>query len=242
MGETKKKMKMDDGKNKKMLKEVMYKFFQREKQRKILQHKISSCKLCPSLLEHGNNSAIVGYGSVLSNVMIVGQSLCTECVKTSIPFTKGSGFILDEIFFRAGLSRWDLFITYLVHCHPPKNRKSELVEILSCSPWLYEEIRIVKPTLIVTLGADAGRFFRGSFRAHDFSKTQLSDSEHNIFCSLFTLTHPAYFLHRSDEKRLEEYKERFSQILKEHAYFSLEQKGKLTWLKNAKNSLSSRKQ
>ncbi|MGB5149174.1 MAG: uracil-DNA glycosylase family protein [Mycobacterium sp.] len=98
-----------------------------------------------------------GYGSLSSPVALVGQSLCEKCMETQIPFTGGSGDLIDDSIGRAGHEKVDLFITNAVHCHPPKNRASHEHEIVNCSPFLYRELEIVQPRLVITLGRDAER-------------------------------------------------------------------------------------
>ena len=102
----------------------------------------------------GETENAPGFGNIESPVMIIGQSLCTLCMKTQIPFTGGSGLILDKIFELAGVKKEDLFITNLVHCHPPKNRPSTVDEIINCRPFVYSEIDIVNPLLIIGLGSE----------------------------------------------------------------------------------------
>lgn len=122
--------------------------------KRLLDIRIKKCDNCLGLNIKGETENAPGYGNLNSPVMIIGQSLCTSCMHTQIPFTGGSGLILDKIFALAGVKKEDLFITNLVHCHPPKNRQSLPEEIICCKPYLEEEIDIVNPLLIIGLGND----------------------------------------------------------------------------------------
>lgn len=73
------------------------------------------------------------------------------------PFFEGSGGLLEDAFKLAGCKKADLFITNAVHCHPPGNRKSQTHEIVNCSPYLFRELEIVRPRLVIGLGEDAAR-------------------------------------------------------------------------------------
>lgn len=122
----------------------------------VLAAAIKVCRLCPGLNIAGETESAPGYGAVDSPVALVGQSLCGKlCMESQIPFTGGSGCLLDQSFERAGILKRDVFITNVVHCHPPKNRESLPDWISNCSPYLSLELRIVQPKLVIGLGQDA---------------------------------------------------------------------------------------
>jgi len=78
-------------------------------------------------------ASALGYGSPDFPVAIVGQSLCRVCMESGmIPFTGSSGHYIDAALERAGREKHELFITNVVHCHPPKDRPSERHEIDNC--------------------------------------------------------------------------------------------------------------
>lgn len=127
-------------------------------QRKILlDEEIRACRRCKDMNEKGVTQAAPGWGSLDSPVVIVGQSLCEQCMERDEPFYERSGTLLDRSFPLAGCEKGDLFITNAVHCHPRGNRASHLHEIVNCSPYLYRELQIVRPRLVVGLGDDAQR-------------------------------------------------------------------------------------
>ena len=100
--------------------------------------------------------AAPGRGPLASPVVIVGQSLCTKCMESQILFDGGGGLILDDALGLAGgRTKDDVFITNVVHCHPPKNRKSRAREKDNCRPYLIRELAIVRPWLVIGLGDDA---------------------------------------------------------------------------------------
>lgn len=125
-----------------------------------LDDEIKRCRRCEGLnIPHVTESA-PGYGCVSSPVVLVGQSLCEKCMDTQIPFTGGSGDLIDEAIARAGRKKEDVFISNAVHCHPPKNRASLQHEIVNCAPFLHRELELVRPRLVITLGRDAERVVR----------------------------------------------------------------------------------
>jgi uracil-DNA glycosylase family 4 len=122
-----------------------------------LDGEINNCRRCDGMNIDNVTASAAGYGCLGSPVALVGQSLCGKCMQTQIPFTGGSGELIDASIELAGRAKKDLFISNAVHCHPPKNRPSHEHEIVNCSPYLHRELEIVRPRLVITLGRDAER-------------------------------------------------------------------------------------
>jgi DNA polymerase len=125
-----------------------------------LDTEIANCRRCDGMNLPGVTASAPGYGCLTSPAALVGQSLCEKCMDSQIPFTGGSGDLIDAGIKRAGLEKHDVFISNAVHCHPPKNRASHQHEIVNCSPFLHRELEIVRPRLVITLGRDAERVLR----------------------------------------------------------------------------------
>lgn len=125
-----------------------------------LADEIRSCTKCEGMnIEHVTQSS-PGYGDIGSPVVVVGQSLCGPCMKEQQPFFGGSGKHLDEALRRAGHNKKDIYTTNVVHCHPPKNVKSEQEWIDNCAPFLREELSIVQPHVAIGFGDDAHEALR----------------------------------------------------------------------------------
>ena len=104
-----------------------------------------------------------GYGNTESKVVLIGQSLCGKlCIEAQIPFTGGSGKLLDLAFEQAKINKKDIYITNVVKCHPPDNRKSNEHEIKNCIPYLKQELQWIAPSQIICLGKDAWAYFNKS--------------------------------------------------------------------------------
>lgn len=128
---------------------------EREQRSLAIADAIRVCQRCTKMNVPGKTQAAPGFGCVVSPVVIVGQSLCGPCMEKQEPFFGGCGEILDKAFERAGVEKKSLFTTNVVHCHPPRNRKSKPEEIENCLPYLWAELEIVEPRLIIGLGQDA---------------------------------------------------------------------------------------
>ncbi len=74
-----------------------------------LEAQIRVCRRCEGMNIPGETQAAPGYGSVRSPVVMVGQSLCRECMESQIPFTGGGGRFLDDSFDIAGIAKHQIF-------------------------------------------------------------------------------------------------------------------------------------
>ena len=96
---------------------------------------------------------VPGTGNLLAGVMLVGQAPGAEEDRSGVPFVGRSGKLLDRLISIAGLVREELYITSVVQFFPPKNRLPSREETALCLPYLRRQIEVIKPRVIVTLGA-----------------------------------------------------------------------------------------
>ena len=122
---------------------------------------IKECHRCEGLNIEGETEAAPGFGNLSAKIMVVGQSLCSRCMETQVPFSGGSGRLLDLALEQSNLRKTDIFVTNVVHCHTKGNRKSFPHEIANCRGYLMKEIEMVKPRAIIALGKDAVSSFLG---------------------------------------------------------------------------------
>jgi len=147
----------------------------------------------------GQTEAAPAFGDPSSLVVFVGQSLCRPCMATQIPFTGGSGRFLDRAFELAGVKKAELFITNVVHCHPPENRPSSPDEVEACTPFLVRELSLARRRLIVALGRDAAaalRLVRSSdrFLPADFDFESAGPELSTDGPCVWEARHPSYIL------------------------------------------------
>jgi uracil-DNA glycosylase len=135
-----------------------------------LDSEIAGCRRCDGMNIQRVTASAPGYGCLTSPVALIGQSLCEKCMESQIPFTEGSGDLIDESIERAGRKKEQVFISNAVHCHPPKNRPSHEHEIVNCASYLHRELAIVRPRLVITLGRDAERVLKSFFPRSRTSK------------------------------------------------------------------------
>lgn len=124
-----------------------------------LAQQISVCTKCD--LYKGRTKAVPGEGPTHAEIMFIGEGPGANEDKQGRPFVGAAGKFLDQLLAAAGVTRADVWITNVVKCRPPGNRDPQMVEIETCTTnYLENQIKIVNPSIIVTLGRHSmSRFF-----------------------------------------------------------------------------------
>jgi len=113
------------------------------------------CRLCE--LGSLRTNAVPGEGNPDARIMFVGEAPGADEDAQGRPFVGRAGQLLDKIINACGLKRSDVFIGNILKCRPPDNRDPRAEEIICCLPYLQRQIEIIKPEIIVALGAHAAR-------------------------------------------------------------------------------------
>lgn len=108
---------------------------------------------------------VFGDGDPCARLMFVGEAPGEEEDKTGRPFVGRAGQLLDKMIIAMGLRRQDVYIANVLKTRPPNNATPTLEESRLCAPYLYEQISIVDPEVIVTLGLPATRTLLGTMEA-----------------------------------------------------------------------------
>lgn len=103
-----------------------------------------------------------GEGPKGAKLFFVGEAPGAEEDATGRPFVGRAGKFLDSILSKHGIRRQEVFITNAVRCRPPNNRKPKEDEIRSCIPYLENELRSIKPEVVIALGSTAWFALSGS--------------------------------------------------------------------------------
>jgi uracil-DNA glycosylase len=127
-----------------------------------LAKQIVVCTKCE--LHRSRKKAVPGEGPTHTEIMFVGEGPGARENEQGRPFVGASGKFLDQLLEQAGVTRADVWITNVVKCRPPGNRDPLPDEIETCtSNYLQHQIKIVNPSIIVTLGRfSMGLFFKGA--------------------------------------------------------------------------------
>ena len=120
---------------------------------KDLNLEINQCKKCSLWLCSKN--AVIGEGPTNARVMLVGQNPGAEEDKTGRPFLGRAGKFLNKVLSENGIDREKVYVTNIVKHLTPLNRKPLPDEIAACVPYLVAQMELVKPEIVVLMGAVA---------------------------------------------------------------------------------------
>lgn len=127
-----------------------------------LAKQIVVCTKCD--LHRSRKKAVPGEGPTHAEIMFIGEGPGFHENEQGRPFVGAAGKFLDQLLEQAGVTRADVWITNVVKCRPPGNRDPLPDEVETCtSNYLQHQIKIVNPSIIVTLGRfSMGLFFKGA--------------------------------------------------------------------------------
>ena len=107
-------------------------------------------------LSNSKNKIVVSRGNPLAKLMIIGEAPGAKEEELGEPFVGRSGKLLDKLLQNVGIDiNQDVYFCNVVKCRPPQNRRPTKAEIQENLPWLYQQIKLVNPRVIVLVGATA---------------------------------------------------------------------------------------
>jgi uracil-DNA glycosylase len=171
-----------------------------------LHEKVQACMKCPNLASSRMN-VVFGTGSIDSDILFVGEAPGAEEDRLGEPFVGKAGELLTKIIQAMGLSREKVYIANVLKCRPDTpgqlsgNRKPDPTEMATCLPYLEEQIAIIRPKIMVALGATAIEGLLGQSRVQVTRIRGQWLEFHGI--PLMPTYHPAYLLRNDSmtEKR-----------------------------------------
>jgi len=175
---------------------------------KLIREDLGDCKRCP-LHKQGRKQIVFGVGNPHADLMFVGEGPGADEDAQGEPFVGRAGQLLNNMIKAMGLAREEVYIANVVKCRPPGNRTPEREECETCSPFLMRQIAVIKPKVVVALGAVASRNllamnapmseFRGRF--YDFIPSGTRSSDPNWQGAKLAVTyHPAFLLRDPRQK------------------------------------------
>src|SRR5262249_36734875 len=158
---------------------------------------IGDCTRC-KLHALGRRQIVFGVGNPNADLMFVGEAPGADEDLQGIPFVGRAGQLLTKIIEAIGLTRDDVYIANVIKCRPPQNRNPGRVEAGMCEPFLFKQIDVIKPKVIVALG---------KFGAQTLLRTldPISRLRGRVYdyrgAKLIPTFHPAYLLRNPASKR-----------------------------------------
>jgi uracil-DNA glycosylase len=180
---------------------------------KLIREDLGDCTRC-KLHKQGRKQIVFGVGNPRSDLMFVGEGPGADEDAQGEPFVGRAGQLLNNMIKAMGLQREEVYIANVVKCRPPGNRTPERDECETCSPFLMRQIAVIKPKVIVALGAVAAKNLlainapmselRGRF--YDFMPTGVRSSDPSSSggswhgAKLAVTYHPAFLLRDPRQK------------------------------------------
>ena len=132
-----------------------------------LKGEIMSCDRCG--LCHGASRKVIGEGNLDAGVVLVGEAPGRKEDEQGKPFVGSAGKLLDRLLGGAGLTREGVYVTNIVKCRPPKNRRPKRAEAEACSGHLERQLEIIKPRVVAPMGNSAIEYFFKKFNLKPIS-------------------------------------------------------------------------
>ena len=161
-----------------------------------LQKSLDGCSRC-SLCQQRNH-LVFGAGNPQARVVLVGEAPGREEDLQGYPFVGEAGQLLEKILQAMNLSRQAVYICNVIKCRPPGNRDPKPDEIAACEPFLKQQLAIIKPEIIITLGRFAAQTLLKTTAPIGRLRGQWREYEGIALMPTF---HPAYLLRNPSGKR-----------------------------------------
>ena len=155
---------------------------------------------CPRCKLHtlGRRQVVFGVGNPNADLMFVGEAPGADEDIQGEPFVGRAGQLLTKIIEAIGMTRSDVYIANVIKCRPPQNRNPEPDEVEQCEPFLFRQIDVIKPKVIVALG----KFATQCLLKTDAPITRIRGREFSYRDAVLIPTyHPAYLLRNPSAKR-----------------------------------------
>jgi uracil-DNA glycosylase family 4 len=182
----------------------------RETQLQIILDDIGpNCQRC-KLAKLGRKQIVFGTGDPHAELMFIGEGPGADEDAQGLPFVGRAGQLLNNMIAAMGLKREQVYIANIVKCRPPGNRTPERDECDTCSPFLMRQVHVIRPRVIVALGATAAKNLLGvndsmasmRGRFYDFSPPRALNNPGEPFeCKLAVTYHPAFLLRDPRQKK-----------------------------------------
>jgi DNA polymerase len=171
-----------------------------------LAKSLLNCQRC-KLSKLGRSQVVFGVGNPRASIMFVGEAPGFYEDQQGEPFVGAAGKLLNDLLASAGLSRNEIYIANVIKCRPPNNRDPEQDEVETCKPFLMQQIQMICPKLVCTLGNWATQTLLE--RKVGITKVKAQAFYMKDFV-IFPLLHPAAALHQGN--LLEPLKEDFKKL------------------------------
>lgn len=163
-----------------------------------LRQCVASCTACP--LHQSRTQTVFGTGSQHAKLMIIGEAPGFNEDQQGEPFVGRAGQLLTAMIKSIGYQREEVYIANVLKCRPPENRDPTVEEVATCTPFLNQQIAIIKPRLLLAVGRIAAHYLLNTKSTLESLRGQI----HHFGAErtpLIITYHPAYLLRSPADKK-----------------------------------------
>lgn len=163
-----------------------------------LESRVSTCTACT--LHQTRTQTVFGVGNREAKLMIIGEAPGFHEDQQGEPFVGRAGQLLTAMIKTIGFERSDVYIANILKCRPPNNRDPDAQEVATCTPFLDEQISLIKPDLLLAVGRIAAHYLLQKKSSLE-SLRKIVHSYGLIKTKLIVTYHPAYLLRNPVDKK-----------------------------------------
>ena len=163
----------------------------------LLEKRCISCTECS--LSKGRTNVVFGRGNPKAKIFIIGEGPGQQEDEQGLAFVGRAGKMLDKSFLSVGIdTNEDCYISNIVKCRPPSNRKPKSIEVDNCMPWLNSQIELIKPKVIILAGSTAVQSYLNINQPISKIRGKWITRENIKYMPIF---HPSYLLRNSSNEK-----------------------------------------
>jgi uracil-DNA glycosylase len=177
---------------------------------RVIREDIGDCSRCA--LSRGRTNIVFGVGDPQARILFVGEGPGADEDAQGEPFVGRAGQLLNNMIQAMGLRREQVYIANVVKCRPPDNRTPEREECDTCGPFLMRQIAVVRPEIVIALGATAAKYLLGVndsmanlrgrvYRFRPILPKSAPERDAQCETKLVVTYHPAYLLRDPRQKK-----------------------------------------
>ena len=166
-----------------------------------LKAKILADNVCPQLAEQATQ-LVMGDGNADTEIVFIGEAPGKSEDEQGLPFVGAAGKFLNEMLKAADMNRGDVYITNIVKYRPPHNRDPEPEEKREFWPYLMQQLEIIKPRVVITLGRHSGMAFIPDLRISRDHGQPRKVKYHDYEFLVIPLYHPAAALYNGSMRQV----------------------------------------
>lgn len=163
-----------------------------------LKNRVAQCTACS--LHQGRTQTVFGVGNRHADLMLIGEAPGFHEDQQGEPFVGRAGQLLTAMIKTIGFNREQVYIANILKCRPPNNRDPQADEVKSCTPFLHQQIELIKPRLLLAVGRIAAHYLLKTKSSLESLRKKMHRYGQQD-TPLIVTYHPAYLLRNPTDKK-----------------------------------------